>query len=407
MNYTIRSVQTARDKKDFLEVARVIYRNDSNWICPLDKQIHNIFEHGKNDYLNNGHAARWILLDEHNNFAGRIAAFVHDVKKKNTDLRSGGVGFFECVDDQQAANLLFDTARQWLEQHNVESMDGPINFGENDQFWGLLVEGFTEPPFTTNYHPSYYRALFENYGFRPHYEMVSSAVYADNAFDERFERIWSWIKQKDDVEFRNPALNEIDQYAQYFREIYNEAWQFHEDYKPITEQRAKKFAKEIRMLFVQQMIVFAFVRNEPAGFLVCTPDMNQIFKKFNGRISPVQLLLFLWRKRNNFAWYIKNGILNRGHGIAIGIKPKFQQYGLETGLIMSARNGICDLGFKSLELRWAGDFNPKVNRLHKAMGAEKVRKHITYRFLFDENAAFNRYTTIGMGRGKVGIEGQD
>lgn len=401
MPFTIYKVQTREQKKEFLEVARIIYRTDKHWICPLDKQLHNIFEPTKNDYFRHGSAERWVLKDKEGNLTGRIAAFIDEDKKKNAELRTGGVGFFECVNDPHAANLLFDTAKSWLKERKVEAMDGPINFGENDRFWGLLVEGFTEPPFTTNYNPPYYRQLFEQYGFREYYEMTSNIIDLENTMDGRFDRIWEWVRQKNGIEFRHPEKSELAKFAGYFREIYNEAWQFHEEYKPISEGRAVKLAKEMGLLFVKKMIPFAFVRGEPAGFLICTPDVNQVFKRFKGRISPLQLLLFLWRSRNEFAWYRKKGILTKGHAIAIGIKPKFQQYGLETGMMMSSIDEVRKMGFKSIELRWAGDFNPKISRLHSAVGAVQARKHITYRYLFDSTIEFKRYKPIPMSRGKV------
>jgi hypothetical protein len=401
MSFTIHKVQNERGKRDFLEVPRIIYKSDPNWICPLDKQIHNIFEPSKNTYFIKGSAERWILKDADGNLIGRIAAFIDGEEKVNAEVKEGGVGFFECIDNQDAAKLLFDTARSWLAGHQVEAMDGPINFGENDRFWGLLVEGFSEPSFTTNYNPPYYRKLFEQYGFRAYYEMTSNIIDLSKPFDQRFERIWNWVREKNDVAFRHPKKDELRQYAEYFREIYNDAWRFHEAYKPITEDRAVKFAKDIKLLFVSKMIPFAFVRDEPAGFLIGAPDLNQIFKRFRGRVNMLQKLLFLWRSRNDFSWYRRQGILTRGHAIAIGIKPKFQQYGLETGMMMSSIEEVKRMGFKSIELRWAGDFNPKINRLHRAVGAVQLHKHITYRYLFDQTREFKRYKPIPMSRGKV------
>ncbi len=401
MSFFICEVKTGKGKKEFLDVARTIHSGDNNWVCPLDKQVHNTFEPRKNSYFQHGRAERWVLKGATGALIGRVAAFIDDEKKVNSGIPTGGMGFFECINDQEAANLLFNTARAWLEAGGVEAMDGPINFGENDRFWGLLVEGFTEPPFTTNYNKPYYQQLFEAYGFKAYYEMASNVIDLENAIDERFDRIWGWVKRKEGIEFRHPTKDELGVYAGYFREIYNEAWQFHEEYKPISEGRALKFAKEMRYLFVSKMVPFAFVRGEPAGFLICTPDLNQIFKTFNGRLNKLQLLQFMFRSRNDFKWYRKKGILTRGHAIAVGVKPRFQQYGLETGMIMSSINEVRKMGFKSIELRWAGDFNPKISRLHSAVGAVQARKHITYRFLFDESAEFVRYAPIPMGRKKA------
>jgi len=394
--YTIQQVSDRRQEAAFLEVSRIVYRDDPNWICPLDAQLRGIFDPRKNSYFSHGDARRWILRDKAGRLCGRIAAFVDNEKKVNEEIKAGGIGFFECVNDQIAANLLFDAAVAWLKELGVEAADGPINFGENDRFWGLLVEGFTPTSFTTNYHHPYYRSLFENYGFRAYYDMTTNTVDLGKPMDERFARIAAWLQAKDGVSIRHPEKNNLEEYAQHFRTIYNDAWQFHEAYKPITEDRAMKFAREMKFLFISKMMPFAFVRNEPAGFLVCTPDLNQVFKSQNGKLGLFDKFLFSRRSRNDFSWYRQRGVLTRGHALAIGIRPRFQQYGLETGMMMSSIDEVRKMGFKTIELRWAGDFNPKIVRLHAAVGATQAHKHITYRYLFDPTREFRKYSEIPM-----------
>lgn len=396
MTYSIHSVVNKRDGRDFLDVSRHIYRHEPNWICPLDGQLNGIFDPSKNSYFTHGTAERWVLRDGTGSLCGRIAAFTDDEKKVNADVIAGGIGFFECTDDQQAANLLFDTAAAWLKGKGVEAMDGPINFGENDRFWGLLVEGFTPTSFTTNYHHPYYQRLFEKYGFRAYYEMTTNTVDLGRQMDTRFERIAGWLSDKNDITFRHPTRDTLEEYAQHFRTIYNDAWQFHQEYKPLTEDRAMKFAREMKFLFISKMMPFAFVRDEPAGFLICTPDLNQVFRSQNGKLNLLDKFLFSRRSRNDFSWYRKRGILTRGHALAIGIRPRFQQYGLETGMMMSSIEEVRKMGFKTIELRWAGDFNPKIVRLHAAVGATQAHKHITYRYLFDPTREFRKYAEIPM-----------
>ena len=105
---------------------------------------------------------------------GRVAAFINNKKAYHYEQPTGGIGFFECIDDEKAAFLLFDTAKNWLSANGMQAMDGPINFGENDNFWGLLVEGFTVPSYGMNYNPPYYRPLFENYGFKTAYAQITN-----------------------------------------------------------------------------------------------------------------------------------------------------------------------------------------------------------------------------------------
>ncbi len=161
---TITQVDSKADKKAFLDVARVIYKDDKNWICPLDIDIEAVFDPARNNFFQHGKCARWILKDDNGELIGRVAAFINDKKAYNYEQPTGGMGFFECIDDQEAGFLLFDTAKQWLTANGMKAMDGPINFGENDNFWGLLTEGFVPASYGMNYNPTYYKAFFDNYG---------------------------------------------------------------------------------------------------------------------------------------------------------------------------------------------------------------------------------------------------
>src|SRR5690606_30005967 len=128
---------------------------------PLDKDIYQVFDRSYNPSFANGDCVCWLLSDDEK-VIGRIAAFYQEVG--DTKVRTGGCGFFECINNQDAANQLFDTAATWLKEKNCTFMDGPINFGDRDSFWGLMVDGFASPSYRENYNFSYYKDLFENYG---------------------------------------------------------------------------------------------------------------------------------------------------------------------------------------------------------------------------------------------------
>ena len=156
----ITEVNNKKTQKAFLDVARVIYKDDKIWVCPLDNDIEAIFDPAKNNFHQHGKCTRWVLTDDSGKLIGRIAAFINNKKAYNYEQPTGGIGFFECIDNEDAAFLLFDTAKKWLSENGMQAMDGPINFGENDNFWGLLVEGFTPPSYGMNYNPPYYQAFF-------------------------------------------------------------------------------------------------------------------------------------------------------------------------------------------------------------------------------------------------------
>lgn len=395
MSYEIEEVNSSRLEKIFLRLPHYIYPGDSAWVCPLEEEIQGIFNPKKNSFFSHGKAKRWVLKDTWGTYIGRIAAFINEKKAYNYPTPVGGVGFFECIDNQEAANLLFDTAKDWLDRYGIQAMDGPINFGENDRYWGLLVEGFTQTVYGMQYNPPYYRNLFETYGFQLLYEQESNLLDLNKPIPDRFARIAEWVNGKEGVEFKHADPKHPILFARAMQEIYNDAWQHHENFTPMTDTQIQGFIKEFKPIVIDIFLPYAVVKGEPAAFIVCMPDLNQIFKPLKGKFPLWRKLQFLWRSRNRFEWYRKRGILTGGRVLIMGAKQKFQRYGLEAGMIMSSKEDSRKLGFKHLQLSWVGDFNPKMQSLHKATGADRIHLHYTYRYLFDPKAPLIKPKTLG------------
>ena len=172
--------------KLFIQVPLSIYKNDPNWIRPLDKDINEVFDKNKNKAFRFGEITRWVLKDNEGTLIGRIAVFVNKkYKNKGDEVPIGGIGFFECINDQAAADLLLDNAKHWLITKGIEAMDGPINFGERDRWWGMITEGYFEPLYCMNYNPPYYVSLFEEYGFKVFYNQVCFGLDAQKKLAQK------------------------------------------------------------------------------------------------------------------------------------------------------------------------------------------------------------------------------
>ena len=161
------------DKEEFINFPKKLYKGDPIWVCQLDSGVESVFNPETNHAFGHGEAIRWILKDEKNITIGRVAAFIDKLRSAANRQPTGGMGFFEVIENREAAFLLFDTARDWLSVRGMDAMDGPINFGENDNNWGLLVDGFMQQGFGMPYHKKYYRHFFEEYGFRKYFEQYS------------------------------------------------------------------------------------------------------------------------------------------------------------------------------------------------------------------------------------------
>ena len=282
---TITEVNDKPAKKAFLDVARIIYKNDKTWVCPLNNDIEAVFDPKKNNFHQHGTAARWILKDNQGNLTGRIAAFINKDKAYNYEQPTGGIGFFECINDRTSAFLLFDTAKKWLAANGMQAMDGPINFGENDNFWGLLVDGFTHPSYGMNYNLKYYESFFEAYGFKTLYAQFTNHIDVLKPFPERFYKIAKWVTQKPGYEFKHLQVKQIDKFAADFMDIYNDAWKDFENFVPITYPTIFESFNKMKPIMDENLIWFAYVNNEPAAFMIILPDANQMIKGLNGKLN--------------------------------------------------------------------------------------------------------------------------
>lgn len=382
-------VVNKKSAKSFLEVARFIYHDDQNWVCPLDSMINAIFDPKKNVFYTHGEAVRWLLLDENDKAIGRVAAFINRKKAFNFDQPTGGMGFFECIDNKEAAFMLFDKCTEWLKERGMEAMDGPINFGENDNFWGLLVDGFTHPSFGMNYNRPYYKSLFENYGFQPYFNQVTNHLNLKVPFPERFWKIANWIRQKPAYQFEHLKINNIDKYITDLKEIYDNAWQFHENFTPISKEDLLGSFKEAKAIIDEEFIWFVYNDGKPIAFLVMYPDANQLLKPFKGKMHLLNKLRFLCRSKMNK--------MTRTRITVMGVVPEFQGKGIESGIFWHLDKVMKSKPhYTEVEMSWVGDFNPKMEAIHTAVGGVFGKKHITYRKLFSNKKVKKRSTIIPM-----------
>ncbi len=377
-------VKDKKTEKIFLNIAREIYKDDSAWICPLDVEIKSIFDPSSNKKFKNGKAIRWILHDD-SKPVGRIAAFVDGDLQGKYEQPTGGIGFFESINNQEAANMLFDAAKKWLAQQGIEAMDGPVNFGSNDSYWGLLVDGFIPPAYAMPYHKPYYKQLFENYGFRLYYRQFSYHIDV-NKFPDRFWKIAEWISRKPDYEVKYFRFKEQEAFVRDFVDIYNETWpSFKDDFMPIKTDDIRDVLNNAKQILIEDFIVFAYHKKKPIAFYINFPDINQAIKDFKGNLNLINKLRLLYRIK-----YTKT--VNRLRGIIYGIKPAYQKKGIDAAMFYYIKKTMDRMPhILEAELSWIGDFNPKMIHMQTRFNAKQAKEYITYRYLFDRSKKFERF----------------
>ena len=379
-------VTDKQTSREFLLLPLKIYSKSDAWIRPLDKDINAVFDEKTNKAFRHGICKRWILQDEDSNTIGRVAAFVNrKTMNKGNDQPTGGLGFFECVNDKEAAFLLFDTCKEWLEGEGMEAMDGPINFGERDKWWGLLIDGFEkEPNYNCNYNPPYYRDFFHDYGFELYFNQFTFGRNVIDKFNPRLYEKAEKIFQDPNYHFEHLRKNNLQKYIDDFRTIYNKAWAKH-GVPELSSLQAKSLMKQLKPIMDEKIIWFGYYKEEPIAFYLNIPEINQIFKYVNGKLDLIGKLKFLYHQK------IRKSC-KKMLGLVFGVTPEFQGKGVEGALVVSTGKVVQGTYYRYplLEMNWIGDFNPKMIRVVQQVGGEVMKTHATFRKLFDESKPFKR-----------------
>jgi hypothetical protein len=373
-------------EKDFLKVNALLNKHNPAYIRPLDKEVKDVFDPAKNKNYKYGETKRWIAKDDNGKLIGRIAAFTNTKYfNKGTEFLTGGVGFFDSIADQSVANILFDTSKAWLQSKGMEAMDGPINFGDRDKWWGLMVEGFDdEPMYGMSFNPAYYQTLFTNYGFQNYYNQYYYSMNVDDPLPPRFAERHAKFKGKAGYQAKHVKLRHLDKYAGDFATVYNAAWAQHGEAKEITKEQVIKLFHTMKPIMDERTVWFAYYKEEPIAMFINIPDLNQYFKHFNGKFGWLQKLHLLLMKIT--------GYNKRLTGLAFGVVPKYQALGIDSFMIQESALLIQGKGwYTQYEMGWAGDWNPKMINIYKSLGGLQSRCMITFRYLFDREKPFERH----------------
>ena len=363
----ITPVKSWGDRRRFVNYPWELYRDDPNWIPPLRHNLKELVNYTRHAFYENAEV-QTFLARRNGQVCGRIAAIVNHLHNKQYNEHRGFFGFFECVDDQQVANALFDAAAQWLHERGMNSIRGPANPSMNYEC-GLLIDGFDTPPtFMMTYNPPYYATLIETYGFKKGHDMV--AYIGDR-------------KQLPEVESRLGPLAEQAQRRcnalvrpirpKHFREdvdifvgLYNRSLVVNWGFVPLPETEMRSLAGSLQHLIIPELAVFAEVDGVTVGAIIGLPDYNPRVKEINGRLFPFGVFRLLSKKKD----------ITRIRVLSINVVPEFQRWGLGLVLMRALAPKAMELGIQDAEFSWISEDN-SLARMGLEKGGAQVYK--TYR----------------------------
>ena len=366
--FTLKQILTRKDWEIFHAVPDRVYHNNPYWIAPLNTDI----ENGYYKLVKEGVAVQaWVLLDGDNGI-GRISGYV---KKNQDDLLEGGICFFECMQNQQAANLLFDAVEGFFKKEGVHQVDGPVNFGERDQYWGLLTEGFDHSPvFQENYHPPYYRAFFEANNYKPFEKILTLSAPMKDVRMNRFRALARRIRSRSQITFKKLTRDKLEKWAEDITEIYNQTF-FNSPYFRIMESATVlKIMKGVQPFIDPDLGCIAYDGDRPVGFCTLMPDLNPYLKGLKGKVHGWRGLLFMLRFKLTDKKNIK--------GVAFGIIPEYQSKGVYPLLIDFLGTQKLFKKYQKVYLATIRANNEVMVNTTMNLGVQVERVHYTFRKVF-------------------------
>jgi GNAT superfamily N-acetyltransferase len=360
-------VGSRREKQDFLGFPWTLYRDDPHWIPPLRANEKELVGYRRHPFYEKNEGQTFVAYRS-GEVCGRVAAIVNQGHIERYGERRGFFGFFECVDDQEAADALFEAARAWFAQREIFAMRGPANPSQNYTV-GLLISGFDRPPtFMMTYNPPYYERLLEGCGFRKTQDLYSYWGHIDMLpkIHEKLAPVSEQIVERLALKIRPLDRTHFDQDVRTFLNIYNLSMGNTWGFVPMSDAEVRHMAKGLRHMMVPELALAAELDGRVIGATFGLPDYNPRIRQIDGRLFPFGFLRLL---RNKSA-------IKKFRLISTNVLPEFQLLGVGLTLVSGLVPLAMAWGIQEAEFSWVLESN-SLSRGSLEKGGAKMDK--TYR----------------------------
>ena len=351
------------------------YAGNPQYVYPLRSDIEGILSE-RNAAFTGDNLRLWVVTGPDNRPVGRVAAFVDEARNAELALPVGGMGFFECPDNGAAADLLLTAAEDWLRARGMQAVDGPINFGERDKFWGLLTRGWYRPIYQETYNPPYYQRLLEERGYQPHEQCLTMRGVVAEFPGDRLGKLADRVRDRYGLYTKQIDRRHLRQGADDFAEAYNAAFNHWPYFKPLTGDDIYPTFRQMKPIMDPHLTCLAYNREgRPIGLAGLIPDINCFLGGTRGKLDLLGLPKFLWRLK--FQRRPRNC-----KGIAFGIAQEYQRQGvypLMVNAMFTSGNYHTSRTYRYVDMATIRGHNQLMVDTCRQMNTEIHRVHVAYR----------------------------
>ena len=369
----IRPVTTRREKRIFLTFPWHIYNNDPLWVPPLLSDRAKGIDSQQGMFFKDGTAELFIAW-QNRRPVGTFSLAEDFNRTRTVGHKECMYGFFECVNDYDVFEAMFDFAEGWARTRDMKSLYGNFNLDREDSR-GLLIEGRDRPPaILCGHHPPYYQKFFERYGFEKNGEDNLAYAISLDPNNPKIKRL-AWLADK--VRVRNPnfkvrGANLADKDAEIDRIVYlqNRGLEHMPNYVPYTRTAIEAMILPLLDLVDTDLVLFAEVDGKPAGFFPGVPNFNEVLIHINGLRYPWDYLRYLrYRNLQPECLAIKSAV----------VPPEYWDIGVAVLLFDEMAKRAIAKGYKWADLSLTGDENPDTWPLAHHMGAQIYKRYRFYK----------------------------
>jgi GNAT superfamily N-acetyltransferase len=366
---TVHQVDDGSDLTEFIRFPLRLYRDSRYYVPHLEIERRSFFNPSKNPFYSHAEVALFLVRSGRGETLGRISAHIDRHFNDLHGTRTGHFGFFDCIDDHETAAALLGAAEDWLRRRGMTSLEGPLNFTTNDEV-GTLVKGFDGFPFLMmTFNEPYYGSLLEGCSLAKTKDLFAYYITYSGATPQFVRKLGDRTRKSNRISIRTLEMKKFKEDLALVKRIYNDAWEKNWGFVPLTDEQIDHLAGDLKPLVNPELVYFAFVDGEPAGFFMALPDYNVLFRKMKGKLFPFGILRLLLGRRS----------INRLRVLTMGVAKKFRHLGIEMVMIDEIYRRGPKNGFASGELSWILEDNDVMNRIARRLCGEPYRVYRVYR----------------------------
>jgi hypothetical protein len=323
-----------------------VYAGDERWVPPLVSVQAELAGFRPHPFYETAQSRSFLAL-RGGEPCGRVTAIVNEAHERLHGDHCGFFGFFECLDDREAASALFAAAKAWLREQGCRVMRGPFSPSVNYES-GLLVEGCDRSPaFLAAYHPPYYASLVEAVGLRKKWDLlgfeVERSMYPTR--DPKLAFVVEESLRRSGARLRRFDRRHLARDIGLFFDLYNRTLDNIPFFTPMSPREIAAATRWLKMLTAPELTAIAEVEERPVAALYGLPDYNPVQRKLNGRMGPLGALRWWWNRRR----------FTRVRFFSINVLPEFQAWGLGLALFRNIVQEGLEFGLQQAEMSWVLD----------------------------------------------------